>query len=96
MPSRTLLVHPGFDKPVAVAAAIGIFQPDRSGIVGNLVVTDAARDRQMLPAIVGVVMTLAAIVFSDTLVAISIVFSQFGSRLLRCCLTASIADRVIE
>lgn len=57
--------------------------------------SDAALARQMLGSISRIVLTLAGIVFSVTLVAISMASSQFGSRLLRSFMSDHLSDRVV-
>ncbi len=84
---------------LAVPIALGVLNVDQRIADADAEVAqfvrDAAASRQILSSVSGVVVTLAGVVFSVTLVAISMASSQFGSRLLRCYMTSSIADRVI-
>lgn len=68
---------------------------DQAGMSSSWFVRNADAARLILTSIASTVMTLSGIVFSITLVAISMASSQFGSRLLRCFMVDSFADRVI-
>lgn len=84
---------------LSAACAFGILRIDglidQADMSSNWFVRDASAARQILTSVAGSVMTLAGVVFSITLVAISIASSQFGSRLLRCFMVDSFADRLI-
>ena len=84
---------------LAIPTAFGVLYVDHriaaAGAQATQFVRDASASRQILSSVSNVVITLAGVVFSVTLVAISMASSQFGSRLLRCYMTDSIADRVI-
>ncbi|MEZ6129998.1 MAG: DUF2254 domain-containing protein [Planctomycetaceae bacterium] len=81
--------------PLAFAALYADHRITAADVQVTQFVRDAAASRQILSSVSGVVITLAGVVFSVTLVAISMASSQFGSRLLRCYMTDSVADRVI-
>ncbi len=57
--------------------------------------TTASAARSTLSSVAGATITLAGVVFSITIVTLSIASSQFGSRLVRNVMGASIADLVI-
>lgn len=82
-----------------VLAALGMTQLDQAFASSDpedyWFVSDATSARQMLGSISSIVLTQAGIVFSVTLVAISMASSQFGSRLLRSFMSDNFSDRVI-
>lgn len=83
---------------VATLFAFGLLKLDASlsltGQSSTWFVRDAQAAQQILTAVASSVMTLAGVVFSITLVALSIASSQFGSRLLRCYMMESKADHL--
>lgn len=57
--------------------------------------TDPSSARSALSAIASAMLTLVGVIFSITMVAVSMASSQYGSRLLRCYMTDSLADYVM-
>lgn len=87
---------------ISVLSAVGAFGVlrldgaiDQADMASNWFVRDASAARQILTSVAGTVITLAGIVFSITLVAISMASSQFGSRLLRCFMVDSFSDQLV-
>lgn len=82
-----------------VLAALGMTELDQTFASSDpedyWFVSNATAARQMLGSISSIVLTQAGIVFSVTLVAISMASSQFGSRLLRSFMSDNFSDRVI-
>ncbi|GAB5441668.1 MAG: DUF2254 domain-containing protein [Fuerstiella sp.] len=82
----------------AILLALGLLKLDSTlsvdGQSETWFVRDAQAAQQILTAVASSVMTLAGVVFSITLVALSIASSQFGSRLLRCYMMESKADQL--
>lgn len=84
---------------LAVGLAFGVLRIDRhlgeNALASDWFVHDASAAQRFLSSVSSIVITLTGVVFSITLVAISMASSQFGSRLLRCFMVDSFADRLI-
>lgn len=84
---------------LAFVLAIGTCQIDEvlstSDVKIRWLTTTAPAARSVLSSLAGAAIALAGVVFSITVVTLSIASSQFGSRILRNVMTDSIADLVI-